>query len=401
MTAVSYVSQKQMEKQTGFKKALGYAFPEEDKILIRKNLPKDIEVKVKQHEEEHILKGEEGPGLFSFIGDIFGSYKQSRSADKATKAQTQAAQEQIRFAEESRDLARGDQAPYREAGYTALDALMSMTGLGGGGGRSAVAPQGPRAIRGQDYLRGLGRGGRSRRVMQRNYGGPIQGRAYGGYMRDNRQVPPTSGGSGGVGWGGPQQVPYNVNETGPENVFQGGSVTRNGNPQTIAPTSDGYVAPNENPGGVAGGYNFQTDPGYNFRIGEGQRAIERGAAAAGGLLSGGYGRRLTRYAQDYASNEYTNVYNRISNIAGLGQVSAGQSGNAAMMAGQQMGNAASNAGAARASGYTAQGNIWGDALRSGGQFLDEWWGNRKSGDPSGQQGMGSKDAGGYGGTVYY
>ena len=176
MTAVSYVSQKEMEKQTGFKKALGYAFPEEDKILIRKDLPKDIEVKVKQHEEEHILKGEEGPGLFDFLGGLFSTSVQKRSADKATKAQTQAAAEQIRFAEESRDLARGDVAPYREAGYTALDALMSMTGLGGGGGGSAAprGPQGPRAIRGQDYLRGLGGGGGGRRVMQRNYGGPIQ-----------------------------------------------------------------------------------------------------------------------------------------------------------------------------------------------------------------------------------
>jgi len=59
-----------MEKQTGFRKALGYSFPKEDKILIRKDLPKELEAKVKQHEEEHILKGEEGPGLFSFIGDL-------------------------------------------------------------------------------------------------------------------------------------------------------------------------------------------------------------------------------------------------------------------------------------------------------------------------------------------
>lgn len=61
MTVLQHVSQREMEKQTGFRKALGYAFPKEDKILIRKDLPKDIEKKVKQHEEEHILKGEEGP----------------------------------------------------------------------------------------------------------------------------------------------------------------------------------------------------------------------------------------------------------------------------------------------------------------------------------------------------
>ncbi len=367
MTVLQRVSAKEMEKQTGFRKALGYSFPKEDKILIRKDLPKDLERKVKQHEEEHILKGEEGPGLFSFLGGLFGSAKQASSANKATAAQERAAQEQIAFARESRDLARGDQAPYREAGPTALDALMSMTGLATPAGQ-APAQQGPRGAGGargvnaRDYLGGLG--GRGRRAIGRNYGGPIHGRRLGGP----------------VGWGGPgSRIQYNVNETGPENVYQGGAVTRNDNPQTISPSGDGYVQPNENPGGVEGGFNFQTDPGYEFRLGEGQRVLERGAAAAGGLLSGGFARRAQRYGQDYASNEYTNVYNRISNIAGLGQVSAGQSGNAALNAGSQMGNAAGNAGYARASGYAAQGNIWGNALNSAGGYLDDLWGNRASG----------------------
>jgi hypothetical protein len=42
-----------------------------------------------------------------------------------------------------------------------------------------------------------------------------------------------------------------------------------------------------------------------------------------------------------------------------------------------MGGAASDRGFARASGYSAQGNIWGDALRSGGQFLDDAFRNRR------------------------
>jgi len=127
-------------------------------------------------------------------------------------------------------------------------------------------------------------------------------------------------------------------------------------------------APLENPGGVEGGYNFMTDPGYNFRIGEGERALERSAAARGGLLSGGFGRKLTRYAQDYASNEYTNVYNRISNIAGLGQVSAGQSGQAALIAGQGMGTAAAQRGLASAYGNQASNNAWANAANQIGQL---------------------------------
>ena len=103
-------------------------------------------------------------------------------------------------------------------------------------------------------------------------------------------------------------------------------------------------------------YNFQTDPGYQFRFEEGQRALDRSASASGGLLSGGLARKAMRYGQGFASNEYTNVYNRIAGIAGMGQVANQHAGNAAMQAGQGMGNAVSNAYNARASGQIMQGN---------------------------------------------
>ena len=52
------------------------------------------------------------------------------------------------------------------------------------------------------------------------------------------------------------------------------------------------------------------DPGYAFRLQQGQQALQRGAAAGGGAFSGGTLAALTRYGQDYASNEYNNVYQR-------------------------------------------------------------------------------------------
>jgi hypothetical protein len=52
------------------------------------------------------------------------------------------------------------------------------------------------------------------------------------------------------------------------------------------------------------------DPGYAFRLQQGEQALQRGAAAGGGAFSGGTLAALTRYGQDYASNEYQNVYNR-------------------------------------------------------------------------------------------
>ena len=42
---------------------------------------------------------------------------------------------------------------------------------------------------------------------------------------------------------------------------------------------------------------FQQDPGYGFRLKEGQQALDRQAAARGGLISGGALKAAQRYGQ--------------------------------------------------------------------------------------------------------
>jgi hypothetical protein len=56
--------------------------------------------------------------------------------------------------------------------------------------------------------------------------------------------------------------------------------------------------------------SVQIDPGYAFRAAEGQKALERSAAARGGVMSGGTLKSLARYSQGLASQEYQNAYNR-------------------------------------------------------------------------------------------
>ena len=56
--------------------------------------------------------------------------------------------------------------------------------------------------------------------------------------------------------------------------------------------------------------DFQADPGYAFRLSEGQKGLDRQAAARGGLISGGALKAATRYGQDMGSQEYGNAYNR-------------------------------------------------------------------------------------------
>lgn len=80
---------------------------------------------------------------------------------------------------------------------------------------------------------------------------------------------------------------------------------------------------------------FQKDPGYQFRMDEGMKALQASAAAKGSLNSGATLKALTRYGQGVASEEYNNAYNRFTNdqtnrfnrlasLAGLGQTANSQ-----------------------------------------------------------------------------
>ena len=54
----------------------------------------------------------------------------------------------------------------------------------------------------------------------------------------------------------------------------------------------------------------QATPGYEFRLSEGQRALQNAAAAKGMLRTGNTWKDLLRYGQDYATSEYDKVYGR-------------------------------------------------------------------------------------------
>jgi hypothetical protein len=56
--------------------------------------------------------------------------------------------------------------------------------------------------------------------------------------------------------------------------------------------------------------DLQMDPGYAFRLQQGQAALDRSAAARGGVTSGGNIKAQTDFAQGSASQEYQNAFNR-------------------------------------------------------------------------------------------
>jgi hypothetical protein len=63
--------------------------------------------------------------------------------------------------------------------------------------------------------------------------------------------------------------------------------------------------------------DFTTDPGYAFRLAEGQKTLDRQAAARGGLISGGALKAAQRYGQEMGSQEFGNAYNRFRETQGL------------------------------------------------------------------------------------
>ena len=132
--------------------------------------------------------------------------------------------------------------------------------------------------------------------------------------------------------------------------------------------------------------DFQADPGYAFRMTEGLKALDRQAAARGGLISGAALKASQGYGQDLASQEYMNAFNRFQTnrtnllnplqaISGTGQTAvntlsqAGQNmgtnvSNAMGNAGQAQAGAVTSAADARASGYLGAQEGWNRAINS-------------------------------------
>lgn len=73
---------------------------------------------------------------------------------------------------------------------------------------------------------------------------------------------------------------------------------------------------------------YQADPSYQFMLDQGTQAIERSAAAKGGLFSGNTGISLQNYGQNMANASYSDYYNRLAGLASMGQNAAGQTGSA-------------------------------------------------------------------------
>lgn len=124
--------------------------------------------------------------------------------------------------------------------------------------------------------------------------------------------------------------------------------------------------------------SFQADPGYKFRLEQGQKAIDAGAAARGNFMSPSTLQELGQFSQDSASSEFNNAYNRynqnLSNIysrltglSGSGENAAGRIAGLGAGFGSQAGENIIGAGNAQAAGQIGQANAFNQGI---GNFMN-------------------------------
>lgn len=152
----------------------------------------------------------------------------------------------------------------------------------------------------------------------------------------------------------------------------------------------GKMAPDGFFNQVYGGQKIYDDPSYQFRLNQGLKAVEQGSASQGNLLSGATLKALNNYAQESASQEYhnaynrfnadqTNQYNRLSNLIGMGQNAAAQMGNNGMQTAQAVAQNTMAGADAMASGRIAQNNAWANTLGQLGTIAGGYFENRNRG----------------------
>jgi hypothetical protein len=124
------------------------------------------------------------------------------------------------------------------------------------------------------------------------------------------------------------------------------------------------------------------DPGYGFRMSEGLKAVDRQAAARGGLISGNALKASQMYGQEAASQEYGNAFNRYQTIRGNTlqpfQMGAAAGQSAAAMQGQanaNFGTAGANAAMAQGAAYGAFGQGASGAYGNAGNAMGTAYGN--------------------------
>jgi len=295
--------------------------------------------------------------------------------------------------------------PYYQAGTTGLNSLMQRMGLGGTTNKTA-----------QDYKNELassyttggsagGGGGLGDVKFTTTFGGiknptlsAEQKTALETYRPDLLQATSSNGGHG-------SQLSNNSKRNQDITSFlknygggQSGTVDNTGLDaavqQALADQTTANAAVTSDPtyGSLLQNFGmdqYQEDPGYQFRLSEGNKALERSLAAKGqfGSMNPAAAKALQEYGQQSASQEYgnaydrynndqTNIYNRLAGIAGIGQTTNQQMQQAGQQYAASAGDLYTGMGnsivAANQANQANKGSMFGSLLNAGTSLGSAW-----------------------------
>jgi hypothetical protein len=222
------------------------------------------------------------------IGSALGASSQSKAASKAADTSLQVAQQNNALARDIYGQNKDILNPYVQRGNAAGGAMNALLGLGG-------SPAQPQTATQQGFLpnRGLDSMMAPNALSGFDGGNPFMFAGRDGF------------GTQGMQFGMPEQ-----------GFAQGNGLTA---PTFNAPASAGTV-PGVTPQQAANDAFdiFRNSTGYQFRVNEGNRALNSGWAGAGTLQSGAAMRAAQDFGQNIASQEFGNYMGYLGNQQGVG-----------------------------------------------------------------------------------
>ena len=270
------------------------------------------------------------------IGAVAGGLIQANSAKSAAKAQTKAADRASEVQWNMFQQSRNDQMPWLQSGSNALGYMNALLGIGGTIDQAQPNPGGQYPPTDVGIPGGPGSGGPGKNPIkgddwtarQMGFAPTAIGAVRAGQQMGSQVRPPTPQAPGGTpGY--------------PGGVQNGPSL-----PSVSRPTAEQAFDV------------YKGSTGYQFRVNQGNQAIDRSAASRGGLKSGATLKALTEYGQGVASDEFNRYLGQLGSIAGVGQSSAQNLGQQGIATGNSIAGNLTNAGNARANAANARGSAY-------------------------------------------
>lgn len=353
-------------------------------------------------------------GVGTAVAGVAGSAMSSSAAGKASSAQQRAAQQANDLERELYEKNTANFQPYLDAGNAGLQQLLFRMGLGTGiGNGKQLSEQEIRdELRGQYTKGGTSAGGKPPSLEELGYANGL-GLARSGALQ-NAKGNATWTYDPNRGWG------YRIEGMSPELSWISAPDWNPGPDSVDEAALDAAVqerlrqqqAAKNDPlyGSLLSTYkeykpfsmeDFQVDPGYQFRLDQGNKSLQNMAAATGNLNSGRalkdamnfssglasqeYGNAYNRYNNDYITGYNTfntnqnNIYNKLAALAGMGQSSASSLAGVSQNYGAQVGNNLAQGANASAAGTVGQANAWNQGIGSAANALGNYAYNRGSG----------------------